>query len=264
MKKIINRLIFILIAGAFLSGCDKNAIPELTVPLDSDQVAQAKFFFHSDDAPSANFFINNEKVSAAGSNSDDEEQGDDYKNVYPSHAYAIVPSGSVDISVMDIAGGEIAFTQATLSPGKNYSVYLVGNDGSYKVFVMEDNLPKSDNSKIYWRFVNTMAEIPFTVDAYAVRAAVPETDDAPAEAAQVIPLGMDFDFKEGGEYVELIPGRYTFKVFNSTDDYDVLTSSSFLEHTLTVGSLGRIYTTQIRGTYSDPIGSGKIDYWRDR
>lgn len=264
MKKIIKRLILVLIAGAFLSGCDKNAIPEVADPLDSDQVAQAKFFFHSDDAPSVNFFINNEKVSAVGSNNDDEEQGSKYKSVFPSNAYALVPSGSVDISAMDVTGAEIAFTQATLSPGKNYSIYLVGNEGSYEVFTMEDNLPTSDNNKIYWRFVNTMAEIPFTVDAYAVRAAVPETDDAPAEAAQVIPLGMDFDFKEGGEYVELIPGRYTFKVFNSTVDYDPLTSSSFLSHTLTVGSLGRIYTTQIRGTYSVPIGSGKIDYWRDR
>jgi len=47
-----------------------------------------------------------------------------------------------------------------------------------------------------------MAEIPFTVDAYAVRDAVPETDDAPAQPAQVISLGMNIDFKEGGDYVD--------------------------------------------------------------
>lgn len=264
MKNNINKLILVLTVGLFLNACDKNDIPEVAEILDTDQVAQAKFFFHADDAPSANFFINNEKVSAIGSNTDDEEQGSDYKRVFPSNAYAVVPSGSVAISAMALGGGEIAAAQATLAPGKNYSVYLVGNEGSYEVFTMEDMLPSSDNSKIYWRFVNTMAEIPFSVDAYAVRAAVPATDDTTAEDAMVIPLGMDFNFKEGGDYVELIPGRYTFKIFNSTMDYDPLTSSSFLSHTLTVGSLGRIYTTQIRGTYSDPIGSGKIDYWRDR
>lgn len=264
MKKIVNYLILIFATGALFTGCEENAIPELTVPLDLDKVALAKFFFHADDAPSVNIFVNDEKVSAEGSNNDDEEQGSSYKDVFPSNAYAILPTGNVEISARDLDGNEIAATQATLTAGNNYSVYLVGTEGSYQVFTLEDNLPEANSDKIFWRFVNTMTDIPFSVDAYAIRAAVPETEDAPAEPAKVISLGSDIGFEEGGEYTELEPGRYTFKMFDSTSDYDPLTSTPFIQHSLTLASLGRVYTTQIRGTYSEPIGSGKIDYWRDR
>lgn len=264
MKKIINKLIIVLAVGTFFTACEENAIPELTVPLNTDQAAQAKFFFHADDAPSVNVFINGEKVSAVASTTAGDEQGSAYRSVFPSNAYAMVPTGSVEIRVKDLDGNELATAQANMTAGSNYSVYLVGNEGSYEVFAMEDNLPPANNDKIFWRFVNTMAEIPFDVNAYAVRAAVPATDTSPAEPARVISLGSNIGFKEGGEYVQLDPGSYTFKIFDATSDYDPLTSTPFIQHALAVATLGRVYTTQIRGTYSDPIGTGKIDYWRDR
>lgn len=262
MKKFINRIILIIAAGLVLTGCEENAIPELTVPI-TGEMTKAKFFFHSDDAPPANFYFGNTKVSAAGSTTSGNPQGSAYKAVYPSNAYAVIPSGSTTIRALDMDMIELAATQATLKAGSNYSIYLVGK-GDHEVFVLEDLLPADDNVKIYWRFVHTMANVPFTVDVYAVRAAVPATETAPAQPARAIALGMDIDFKEGGQYVELEPGSYTFKVFNSTLDYDPLTSTPFIQHSVNVGTLGRTYTTQIRGTYSSPIGSGKIDFWRDR
>lgn len=264
MKKIINKLILVLAVGTFFTACEENAIPELTVPLNTDQVAQAKFFFHADDAPSVNVFMNGDKVSSVASSTAGAEQGSAYGSVFPSNAYAVVPTGTVEISVRDLEGNDLASSQATISSGNSYSVYLVGNEGSYEVFAMEDNLPAANNDKIFWRFVNTMAEIPFEVNAYAVRAAVPETDNSPAEPARVISLGSNIGFKEGGEYVQLDPGSYAFKIFDATSDYDPLTSTPFIQHSLALATLGRVYTTQIRGTYSEPIGTGKIDYWRDR
>lgn len=263
MRNLINRIVLILAIGSFFASCEENAIPELTTPLEGD-MARAKFFFHSEAAPAANFFIDEEKVTAAGSTTAGEEQGLTYTSVYPTNAFAVVPTGNVFISARDMEDNEIASTEATLNENENYSIYLVGSEDNLEIFVMEDNLPEDDEVKIYWRFVNTMADIPFTVDAYAVKAAVPATDDAPAEPAQVITLGTDVDFKEGGEYVELVPGSYTFKIFNSTEEYDPLTSTPFIEHSVNVGTLGRSYTTQIRGTYTDPLGTGKIDFWRDR
>lgn len=263
MKKIFNKIVLVLAIGTFFTGCEENAIPELTTPVSQDG-AKAKFFFHSDAAPAANFFFGNEKVTAAGSTTAGDEQALAYKEVYPSNAYAGVPAGNVTISARDISGADIASTQETLTAGENYSIYLVGAADDFEIVVMEDNLPPDDEVKIYWRFVHTMANVPFTVDAYAVKAAVPVTDNAPAQPAQVISLAMGVDFGEGGEYVELEPGSYTFKIFNSTEDYDPLTSTPFIQHSVNVGTLGRSYTTQIRGTYSEPIGSGKIDFWRDR
>lgn len=263
MRKIFNKILIVLAIGTFFAGCEENAIPELTTPVPQDG-ARAKFFFHSDAAPAANFFIGEEKVTAAGATTAGDEQALAYRSVYPSNAYAIVPSGNVTISARDLTGAEIATTQHTLTAGENYSIYLVGAEDDLEIMVIEDNLPPDDKVKIYWRFVHSMANVPFTVDAYAVRAAVPATDNAPAQAARVIPLAMNVDLGEGGEYVELEPGSYTFKVFNSTEDYDPLTSTPFIQHTVNVGTLGRSYTTQIRGTYSEPIGTGKIDFWRDR
>lgn len=262
MKNILNRIVLIIVAGLILTGCEENAIPELAVPI-TGEMTKAKFFFHADDAPPANFYFGTTKITAAGSTTAGDPQGSAYKSVYPSNAYAIVPSGNHTISAVDLEMNELAAAQATLNPGSNYSVYLVGS-GDHEVFVLEDNLPADDNVKIYWRFVNTMADIPFTVDVYAVRAAVAATDTEPAQPARAVLLGSDIDFKEGGEYVELEPGNYTFKVFDSTSEFDPLTSTPFLQHTVNVATLGRTYTTQIRGTYSSPIGSGKIDFWRDR
>lgn len=263
MRALLNKIILVVFAGVFLTGCEENAIPELTVPLE-ENLTQGKFFFHAQEAPSVNFYIQGEKITAVNSSTDDEVEGSDYGSVYPSNAYAVLPSGSVEIVARDLDGNEVASTQATLSEGTNYSIYLVGTPGNFEVFVMEDNLPPDDRQSIYWRFVNTMAEIPFPVDAYAVRAAVPATEEKPAQEAQVIPLGKNIEFKEGGEYVQLQPGSYTFKIFDATMEYDPLTSTPFIQHSLALASLGRVYTTQIRGTYSEPVGSGKIDYWRDR
>lgn len=263
MRNIFNKLILLAAAGTLFTGCEENAIPELAAPL-TDEVARAKFFFHAEDAPPANFYFDDEKVTARISTTSDEEQGFGFGSVFPGNAYAVVPSGSSEIRALDLDLNEIAFTQESLSPGSTYSVYLVGTEENLEVFTMEDNLPADDPVKINWRFVNTMADMPFAVDAYAVRAPTPESETSPAQPLRVIELGKNIGFKEGGEYVELEPGNYTFKIFNASSNYDPETSTPYLEHSVNVATLGRTYTTQIRGTYSDPPGSGKIDFWRDR
>ena len=262
MKTILNKLLLVFAVGASVMACEENAIPELTVPVDENSTF-AKFFVHAEEAPEVNFFFGDEKIT--GVNNDEEElEGLEFGGVYPNNAYALVPSGSIYVSALDTLYNEIAFTEAEFEPGQNYSVYLVGTPGNFEVAVIEDNLPEDHPQNIYWRFVHTMANVPFEVDAYAVRAAVPATEDSPAEEARVIELGKNIGFKEGGEYQLLEPGRYTFKVFESGSEYDPLVSTPFIQHSVTVGTRGRAYTTQIRGTYSEETTSGKIDFWRDR
>lgn len=262
MKNIFNKLLLVLATGVFFISCEENAIPELTEPVDENSTF-AKFFFHAEEAPEANFYFNEEKLTGVNT-SEEEVEGLDFGGVYPTNAYALVPSGTFEARAVDTSMIEIAVTQATFEEGQNYSVYLVGTPGNFDVAVMEDNLPPDHPQNIYWRFVHTMADVPFEVDAYAVRAAVPETEDSPAEEVQVIELGNSIGFTEGGEYQLLEPGRYTFKVFESGSEYDPVESEPFIQHSVTVGTRGRTYTTQIRGTYSEETTSGKIDFWRDR
>lgn len=262
MRNIFNKYLLVLVTGIFIISCEENAIPELTVPVD-EETTFAKFFFHAEDAPEANFYFDDEKIT--GVNNDEEEvEGLDFGGVYPTNAYALVPSGTFEIRAIDTSSNEVAVTTATIEQGLNYSIYLVGISENYDVAVIEDNLPEDDPQKIYWRFVNTMAELPFNVDVYAIRAAVPETDDAPAQEAQIIELGNNIGFAEGGEYQLLKPGSYDFKVFESGSEYDPIDSTPFIEHSVNVATRGRTYTTQIRGTYSEEPTSANIDFWRDR
>lgn len=263
MRKTLNKLIVIVAAGIFFGACEENAIPELTEPVTGDE-SLAKFFFHVEDAPSANFYLGNEKVTAVTSTSEEGVKGLDFGGVYPSNAYAVVPTGTFDLNVKDLEGNELAFTEEAFEAGQRHSAFLVGTVESYEIFVLEDNLPQDDPVKIYWRFVNTMVEMPFEVDVFAVKDAVPETEEAPAQEAVAIPLGSSLGFKEAGDYQELAPGRYTFKVFETGSEYDPLISEPYIEHSVNLVSRGRTYTTQIRGTYSEEPESSLIDFWRER
>jgi len=263
MRNIFNKLLLLFAVSLVFNACEENAIPELTVPV-SEDATYVKFFFHVENAPSVNFYFDDQKVSAVASSSSDEVQGNVYGSVFPSNAYALIPSGDFNVDARDLEGNVIASTSATFAADKNYSAYLVGTTDNYEIFVMEDQLPAEDRVKIYWRFVNTMVNMPFSVDAYAIKAAVPATDDSPAQAVQVISLGNGLIFKQAGDYKELESGNYTFKVFESGSDYDAETSTSYIQNTVNVASKGRVYSTQIRGTYAESPSSKNIDYWRER
>lgn len=272
MRKILNKALVFLVAGLMLSACEKNAIPEITVPL-TDNGAQMKFFFHVENAPRANFYLDSEKVTAVAPHADGTVLGNAYGSVYPSNAYVLVPAGNFTMSAIDTVsatGGSadvLASAPVSLENGKKYSAYLVGTTDQYETFITEDKLPPADNTKIWWRFMNTMANIPFAVDVYAVRAAIPAVGDKPAEEVEVLSLGKNLAFKQHGEYVQLKPGSYTFKVFPAGTEYGDPAdpkAKTFIQQTIALASLGRVYTTQIRGTYTETSKSTQIDYWRER
>ena len=263
MKKTLNIFTALFITVIFFSACDKNAIPELTQDVAADG-AFVKFFLQVENAPSINFYLGDQKVSAVNSSTTDDVQGSDYGTVYPSNAYAIIPAGNFDVNAKNLEGNVIATTEASFSAAENYTAYLVGTTENYEVFVMKDQLPPDDRIKIYWRFVNTMANMPFKVDFYAIRDAQPATGGSPAQSVEVVSLGNSIGFKEAGEYKELQPGNYTFKVFESGSDYDPETSEAYLENSVNLGSKGRTYSTQIRGEYSENPVAKNIDFWRER
>ena len=263
MKKTFNKILILCAVALIATACDENAIPELTEPVAEDSTF-VKFFLNSDDAPAVNFYFDDKKVSAVSSSTDDEVKGNAYGSVFPSNAYALISAAAVNINAKDLEGNTIATMSFTFENDKHYSAYLLGNEGSYEIFVLEDPLPVADNVKIYWRFVNTMTNIPFAVDVFAVKAAVAETEDAPAQPVKIVPLGNGLAFKQAGDYKELEPGKYVFKIFESGSDYDIETSDPYIQNTITLASKGRVYSTQIRGTYQPTPVAKNIDYWRER
>lgn len=267
MRKIFSKTLAIVAAGLMLGACEKNEIAELADPVRDG--ANVKFFFHVEGAPRANFYLNDEKVTGAVPTTDNVVLGNLYASVYPSNAYAVLPAGSFTLSAIDTvkAGGTadvLSTLQVNLQDNKNYSVYLAGTTTNYQTFMIEDQLPPADNTSIWWRFVNSMAEMPFNVDVFAVRAAVPATETTPAEPIEVVPLGTNVAFKEHGNYTLLKPGSYTFKVYPAGSQYDPLVTTPYLSSSVVLATLGRVYTTQIRGTYAAKPKTSNIDYWRDR
>lgn len=269
MRKLLNRTLAILAAGLMLGACEKNTFPEVAEHFSTESGANVKFFFHVEGAPRSNFYLDNLKVTGVAPTTDGVVLGNAYGSAYPGNAYAVVPAGSFTLSAIDTVSATgtaevLTTTEVTLEQGKNYSAYLAGTTDNYEAFVIEDELPPADNVSIYWRFVNTMANMPFEVDAYAIRGAEPATETTPERPAEVILLGTDLGFKEYGDYVRLDPGSYTYKVFPANTEYDPLTTQPYIQNTVTLASLGRVYTTQIRGTYSETPKASQIDYWRDR
>lgn len=267
MKKIVNNTVALLVVVLTLGACEKNAILEMTEPVTSG--AHMKFFFHVDGAPRSNFYLDNKKVTGVSSNNDGDVLGNLYRSVYPSNAYAMVPSGNFSLAAYGIENSEstemLASADVALQENKHYSAYLAGTTDNYEVAIIEDNLPPADHTTIHWRFVNTMANMPDAVDVYAVKKAVAPTEENPeGEDEQIISLGTNIGFKEHGNYVMLETGRYTYKVYISGTDYDPSTTTPYLQHSVTLASLGRVYSTQIRGEYSESPASNQIDFWRER
>lgn len=263
MRKSFNTILLLFAVSLVFNACDENAIPEVTenVP---DGGTYGKFFFHVQNAPEVNFYFDEKKVSSVASSTSDEVKGNAYGSVFPSNAYALISSGTFNVSVRDLEGNTVAATSLTFAADSHYSVYLGGTEENYEIFTIEDDLPEANYEKIYWRFVNSMANMPFAVDAYAVRAAVPATENTPAEPVEIVTLGTGIAFKQAGDYKELKPGKYNYRIFESGTDYDVETSTPYIQNTITLGSLGRVYSTQIRGTYAPTPSSKNIDYWRER
>ena len=263
MKKTFNIFLMLCAVSFMFNACDENAIPELTEPL-AENATLVKFFLNAEEAPSINFYFDEKKISSVASSTAGAVQGNNYGSVFPSNAYALITAGTFNIYAKDLEGNVIATKSATFEADKNYSAYLVGAADSHEIFVLEDDLPLADNIKIYWRFVNTMTNIPFAVDAYAIKAEVAATVDAPAQPVKVVPLGNNLAFKQAGDYIELESGKYTFKAFASGTDYQVETSTPYIQNTVTLASKGRVYSTQIRGNYRATPISKNIDYWRER
>lgn len=275
MKNILNKTLALLLTGFMLGACEKNELPELTEPLDTSVDAKMKFFLHAEDAPRTLFTLSGIKVTASPTTTAGAVQGLAYKSIYPNNNYAEVPTGTHTLEVINPIDSTsegrprvLASTQVSLEAGKSYSAYLVGTvaDNNLETFYIEDKLPPEDYTSIWWRFVHTMVGTPWNVDVYVIRSAEPETEKTPAVPVEVYVLGKNIPFKGAGEYVQLRPGTFTWKVFpaGTVTEEEAITAKPYISQSFALASLGRVYTTQIRGKYAGTTTSGKIDYWRDR
>ena len=268
MNKIYYKTFAILLLAVFLGACENNAIDEHTTPFTSG--ALIKFFTQAEGAPRVNFYLNDQRITASTPTTTNIPLGLAYGAAFPANGYVSVPTGDLTLAVMDTVTSEtkgkadlLTSTSAKLEDKVNYSAYLVGTAGNYETFVVKDNLPPDNFNQIYFRFVNTMVNLPFNVDVVAFRPAVAATATSPAVPELRIPLATNVAYKQYGDYVELPAGSYRFILYQAGTtkvyaNYPSATTS------LSLTSLGRVYSFFLRGTYAATPKTTNLDYWRER
>lgn len=156
-------ILAVLLLSTVIYSCEKNAVQIIAKPVNG---AQIKFFNFALGAPSVNFYAGTTKVSAIASTTGLENAiGTAFGSIFPlNNAYAVLPPAAYDLMARipttalvdpDLA---IATINTSLLQGKNYSLYTSGVYSTITktsdVFVVEDNLPATDTSGAFVRFVN--------------------------------------------------------------------------------------------------------------
>ncbi len=287
MKTQLYNLLAIITLGLFCAACDDegNAIPERTKYITSGSLI--KLYNHVSGSPQMNFYLSGQKITSASANPDPGliTRGLAFGSTFPSiYGYVSVPSGSYTLSSIDTItyvaklssihpksiADELAKTEVKLEENAQYSAFLVGTPAigttaaNYQILVTNDNLPPVDFSKIYFRFIHTMAGAPFKFDVVAIRPAAAAVGTVPAKPEIRTTVATNIDFKEMTGYLELPLDGYRFDFYKTGTTERYLSYPSAATSVVTP-ALGRVYTLFLRGTYT-PTGivATHVDYWRER
>lgn len=252
--KNLRSILMLLVAGAALSACDKNAVQEIAGPQEGG--ANVKFFNFSVGSPAVNFYVNDKKVTAVTSTTcdvlDDSNRdlctstgaestsGVGYGGAANGGSgwYSDVATGQVAISGRIAAATDknvpISNLSTSVQEGKFYSFYQSGiYDAATKQtdsFIIEDVLPPNDYTVAYVRFVNASSTSePMTL--YAKNRTTSEE----------VALGSAVAYKAGGGFVAVPDGNYDLSTRTAGSSTNVFSRTA-------VGfNAGRVYTITARG-----------------
>lgn len=231
------RTLAAVLCAMALTGCEKNAVQDLTGTLPN---ARIRFFNFGLNAPAVNFYAGDRKVTAITSASGVEAvTGVAYGGVGSGGFYAGLEPASYTFSGRIAAAIDkdlpVATATAVLTDGKAYSFYMSGlYDATAKrsdSFVVEDDFSSTiDFTRAYVRFVNGI----FNAAPMALFARDPT-------AAAEIPIAAAVAYKAAGAFVAIPGGVYDIstRVVGGTTNVISRLAVSF--------SAGRVYTITSRG-----------------
>ena len=232
-----QRAIAAALLAVLLTGCDKDAVQELTGPVAGSYV---KFFNFGVNAPSVNFYANDEKVTAIQSTTGTESTlGVAYGAVGLGGFYSALDPGQYALTGRISAATDkdltISTVNTTLEDGKRYSFYMSGfyntTTKTVEGFVVEDVYAEEiDYSTAYVRFVNAIS------NSNAMTMFVKNTVTQ-AELA----VGGVVAYKSAGAFTAVPAGVYDLstRFAGQTTNAISRTGVSF--------SAGRVYTITARG-----------------
>lgn len=229
--------IAMLLCVVALSGCDKNAVQDITGSLPGSRV---KFQHFGVNAPTVNFYANDAKITATSSATGVEStNGTAYGATGLAGLYSAIAPGQYTFTGRIAATVDknlpIATIPLTLEDGKAYTVYLSGfyntTDKSVEGFAVEDNYSQTvDYSVATVRFVNAISNSnPMTL--YALNT-VTTTESA---------VGGAVAYKAAGAFTTLPPG-----IYNLSTRYTGATTNAIARTSVSFAA-GRVYTISARG-----------------
>jgi hypothetical protein len=227
----------VLLCAATLSGCEKNAVQEITGTLPT---ARVKFFNFGVGAPGVNFYANEVKMTAIVSATGAESVlGVAYGAAGAGGFYSALDPGSYALRGRIAAATDKDLTVATvttpLADGKAYSFYMSGPYDavakSVDAFVVEDDFPATiDFAQAYVRFVHTISNAqPMTL--YVKN----------ATTAAEVPIGAAVAYKGAGTFVPVAGGVYDLGARLAG------VATNAVSRTAVSFSAGRVYTISSRG-----------------
>lgn len=242
-----------LLMATLLSCGDKDIVISEYTRAPGDE-AQVRFYNFGINAPSVNFYANDVKVTAAQSLTGEmAATGVSFGGTYPSLGYVEVPTGQGVIvksktpTTLVIPTNNVNkyekdkevsnLTVSTLESRKQYSVFIAGyfnkDTHTAESFVISDDLPPSDTSKVFIRVVNSGVAEAGTLSIKAERMKGTEV-----LSEQVIDAALPF--KKATPFVALPYGSYRLTIVSS------VTPTVLWQRTLTLNA-DRVHTIAVRG-----------------
>lgn len=256
-------------ALGFLISCgDENTFPDI-VRDPSENHAQLRFYHFGINGPSINFFADQIKITAIQSNTEEEAaNGVGFGGTHPSDgSYSEVEPGTniliegvtpknLIIPSNNIQNYEAAKIASSLiipklEKQKRYSVFTCGvwDSDNHKMdsFFIEDDLPPSDTSKVFIRFVNSGVESAGPLKVIAI----------PADTLRSEVLISDgVEYQKASPFVGMPYGTYEFEVLDINSGKVIKRSIRFISD--------KVHTLAMRGDINVASPAPFIDNTRNR
>lgn len=270
MRNLFN-IIYLAIIAVVISSCGEKDIIINEYTREPGNEAQVRFYNFGINAPSVNFYADNVKITASQSLTGEmAPTGVSFGATYPSIGYVEVPGGD-NINIFSKTPTTLAIpannvnnyqqdkevsniTVPKLESKKQYSLFIAGyfDKDTHKAesFIISDELPPSDTSKVFVRFVNSGV-----AEAGTLSIKVSKMDGTEVISEEMV--AAELAFKSATEFKDFPYGTYKFTIIPSN------ANNRIWERTITLNR-DRVHTIAVRGDLRNTSPAPLLDNTQNR
>lgn len=270
MRKLFN-ILYLAVIAVVISSCGEKDIIINEYTREPGDEAQVRFYNFGINSPSVNFYADNVKITASQSLTGEmASTGVSFGATYPSIGYVEVPGGqninlfSKTPTTLVIPTNNVNnYKQDTevsnmvvpkLESKKQYSLFIAGyfdkNTHKAESFIISDELPPSDTSKVFIRFVNSGV-----AEAGTLSVKISRMKGTEVLSEEIVDPALAF--KSATEFKGFPYGTYKFTIIPSN------ATNRTWERTITLNR-DRVHTIAIRGDLRNTSPAPLLDNTQNR